>query len=62
MRDSVVECVRRCGAFASKPPVRTSLSARSQFVRMPGGRRDNGKLQAVCYLDPDGIRLAEKTV
>src|SRR5688572_12325752 len=32
-----------------------------QFVRMPGGRRDNGKLQAVCYLDPAGVRLGRTT-
>ena len=32
---------------------------RSQFVRIPGGRRDNGKVQVVCYLNP---RLAVKTV
>ena len=31
----------------------------SQFVRMPGGKRDNGKVQLVCYLDP---RLAARRV
>ena len=35
---------------------------RSQFVRMPGGRRDNGKVQLVCYLNPVGVRLAAKRV
>ena len=35
---------------------------RSQFVRMPGGRRENGKVQMVCYLNPDRVRLAGKRV
>ena len=35
---------------------------RSQFVRMPGGRQNNGKLQVVCYVDSDGICLSERTV
>lgn len=29
---------------------------RSSFVRMPFGTRENGKVQAVCYFDPDKIQ------
>ena len=35
---------------------------RSQFVRIPAGRRDNGAVQMVCYLDPGAVCLAGQRV
>ena len=51
------EKTRRFFRYAVSRGADPATWTRSQFVRMPRGTRDNGKVQAVCYLNP---RLAAK--
>lgn len=56
VRGQPEEKVRRFFSYAVMLGADPATWTRSQFVRMPGGRRDNGNLQAVCYCNPAGLK------
>jgi hypothetical protein len=50
------ERLRRFMRYAVSLGADLATWQRHQFVRMPGGTRDNGKRQTVYFLDPDAIK------
>jgi hypothetical protein len=55
------EVIKATMQYAVRLGADRATYTRSQFVRMPGGLRDNGKRQEVIYFNPNAVNQQTKT-